>query len=219
MAKLILRKRLHPSQRTQPPKALFLDIGGVLLTDGWSRESRQRAARIFRLDREEMEERHRLTFGTYEVGKLSLAEYLARVVFYEKRPFTPAAFRRFMFGQSKPFPEMIGLVCRLKAQHKLQIAVVSNEGRELTLYRIQRFKLDRFVDFFISSCFVHFRKPDAEIYRLALDVAQVPASRVVYIEDRDLFVHIAESLGLRGIHHTGYDSTRTRLAEFGLTID
>ena len=63
-------------------------------------------------------------------------------------------------------------------------------------------------DFFISSCFVHFRKPDADIFRLALDIAQVPAGQVVYIEDQPMFVQIAEGLGIHGIRHTDYQSTR-----------
>jgi putative hydrolase of the HAD superfamily len=55
----------------------------------------------------------------------------------------------------------------------MKIAIVSNEGRELNAYRIQKFKLDRLSDCFISSCFVHIRKPDVDIFRLALDLAQV----------------------------------------------
>jgi len=203
-------------QREKTSTALFLDIGGVLLTDGWNHEGRKLAAKTFDLDLTEMEARHHLTFDTYEVGKLSLSEYLKRVVFYEKRRFTPAQFRKFMFAQSKPFPQMIELVCRLKARHRLKIAVVSNEGRELTLHRIRKFKLDAFVDFFISSCFVHFRKPDVDIYRMALDIAQVPAERVAYIEDRPMFVQVAEGLGIQGIHHLDYKSTRAKLAALGL---
>ncbi|HKI69075.1 MAG TPA: HAD family phosphatase [Verrucomicrobiae bacterium] len=197
-------------------KCLFLDIGGVLLTDGWNHIARRQAAKKFRLDLNELEERHHLTFDTYEVGKVTLDEYLDRVVFDKKRPFTHAAFRKFMFAQSRPFPQMIDLVCRLKEANHLKIAVVSNEGRELTLHRIKKFKLNRFVDFFISSCFVHFRKPDADIYRLALDVAQVQSNQVVYIEDRPMFVQVAESLGIHGIRHNDYETTRARLAAFGL---
>ncbi len=59
-----------------------------------------------------------------------------------------------MFAQSKPYPEMIALVAQLKARHGLKVAVVSNEGRELNAYRIRKFKLNGFVDSFISSCFV-----------------------------------------------------------------
>jgi putative hydrolase of the HAD superfamily len=201
-----------------PVTALFLDIGGVLLTNGWDHQARKLAARTFDLDLDEMEDRHHLTFDTYEVGKLTLEEYLSRVVFYQKRPFTPAQFRRFMFSQSKPFPQMIELVRKLKARHPLKIVVVSNEGRELTVHRIRKFKLDRFVDFFISSCFVHFRKPDEDIYRMALDIAQVPAGQVVYIEDRPMFVQVAEALGIRGIHHTDYKSTCAKLASVGLEV-
>ncbi len=196
--------------------ALFLDVGGVLLTNGWDRHARERAAQAFDLDKDEMDERHNLTFDTYEEGKLTLEEYLTRVVFYRDRPFSRDQFRSFMFAQSESFPEMIDLACRLKARHGLKIAVVSNEGRELTEYRIQTFKLNRFVDFFVSSCFVHFRKPDADIFRVALDIAQVPARQVVYIDDRPMFVQVAEGLGIRGILHTDYESTRAKLASFGL---
>jgi putative hydrolase of the HAD superfamily len=205
-------------KKTLPITTLFVDIGGVLLTNGWDHHARKRAAKIFSLDLDEMEDRHHLTFDTYEEGKLTLDEYLSRVVFYQKRSFTGAQFCKFMFAQSKPFPEMIELVRQLKSKYGLKIAVVSNEGRELNSHRIQTFKLNSFVDFFISSCFVHFRKPDEDIFRMALDIAQVPVNQVVYIDDRAMFVQIAKSLGIHGIHHTNYKSTRAKLAAFGLEL-
>jgi putative hydrolase of the HAD superfamily len=206
-------------KRTTPVTTLFLDIGGVLLSNGWYGKARERAAKEFHLDFADLNERHHLTFDTYEAGKLTLDEYLTRVVFFKKRPFTRSQFRKFMFAQSTPYPEMIDLVCKLKARYKLKIAVVSNEGRELNSYRIQKFKLDRFVDFFISSCFVHFRKPDADIFRVALDIAQVCPEQVVYIEDRPMFVQVAEGLGLRAILHTDHVSTRAKLGSFGLRLE
>jgi putative hydrolase of the HAD superfamily len=51
---------------------LFLDIGGVLLTDGWDHHARKRAAINFKLEWAEMEERHSLNFGILEAGKLTL---------------------------------------------------------------------------------------------------------------------------------------------------
>ena len=203
-------------KRDIPITTLFLDIGGVLLTNGWDHHARKRAATNFKLELAEMEDRHHLTFETYEEGKLALEEYLDRVVFYKERPFTPAQFRQFMFAQSKPYPKMIELVCRLKARYGLKIVVVSNEARELNSHRIRKFKLDGFVDFFISSCFVHLRKPDADIFRVALDTAQVPADQVIYIENTPMFVQIAEGLGIRSILHTDYRSTCAKLASFGL---
>jgi putative hydrolase of the HAD superfamily len=199
-------------------KYLFVDIGGVLLTDGWVHEYRKLAAKKFHLDLNELEKRHNQSFDTYELDKLTIEEYLNRVVFYEKRSFTHTQFRKFMFAQSKPYPKMIELVRRLKSQYGLKIVVVSNEARELNAYRIRKFKLDEFVDFFISSCFVRLRKPDEDIFRLALDTVQAPSRQVVYIENTPMFVEIAEGLGIRSIHHMDYKSTCAKLASFGLKV-
>jgi putative hydrolase of the HAD superfamily len=205
--------------RPSPPiAALFLDIGGVLLTNGWDHSMRRRAAESFGLDYEEMTERHHLTFDTYEEGKLSLDGYLQRVVFYEERVFSMHDFRSFMLAQSKPYADMIALIRELKKRYNLKVAAVSNEGRELTVYRIQEFRLGTFIDFFVSSCFVHYRKPDADIYRIALDIAQVPPDQVVYVEDRAMFVEVAQTLGIRSIHHTGYQLTREALRLIGLSL-
>jgi putative hydrolase of the HAD superfamily len=198
-------------------RALFLDIGGVLLTNGWDHYARRRAAETFGLDYEEMDERHHLTFDTYEEGKLSLDDYLTRVIFYKDREFSSQDFKSFMFAQSKPYPDMITLVSALKEHYNLRIAAVSNEGRELTVYRIKKFELGSFIDFFVSSCFVHYRKPDPDIYRMALDIAQVAPEEVLYIEDRLMFVEVARSIGLQGVCHSDFESTRHKLASLGLS--
>ena len=112
---------------------------------------------------------------------------------------------------------MIELVRALKQRYCLKVAAVSNEGRELTLYRIRQFDLGEFIDFFISSSFVHYRKPDADIYRMALDVAHALPEQVAYVEDRPLFVQVARGLGIQGIMHRDLASTRAALAELGLT--
>ncbi len=202
----------------EPITALFLDVGGVLLTNGWDHNEREAACKTFSLDYEDMNERHHLTFDTYEEGKLSLDEYLDRVVFYQERPFSRADFKQYMYSQSKPYPRMIDLVRKLKAQYGLKVAVVSNEGRELAEYRIKTFDLGAIVDFYIFSCFVHFRKPDRDIFCIALDIAQVPPSQVAYIEDRNMFVEVAQSVGIRGIRHVDEPTTQARLGTLGLAL-
>ena len=197
-------------------RALFTDVGGVLLTNGWDGGARKRAAARFHLDLAEVDQRHHLTFDTYEIGKLSLDDYLKRIVFYEPRSFSRDDFKTFVFAQSQPYPEMIELVRQTKARNSLKLAVVSNEGRELTEYRIRQFGLTEFVDFFVSSCFVHFRKPDTDIFRMAIDLAQTPPEETVYLDDRPLFVEVAGAMGLRAVHHTSFDETAKAFAEMGL---
>ncbi|MEJ2671943.1 MAG: HAD family phosphatase [Deltaproteobacteria bacterium] len=195
---------------------LFLDIGGVLLTNGWDRHMRRNAAEKFGLDPDDLNDRHKMSFDTYEEGKLSLDTYLNQVVFYKDRPFSRESFKEFMFAQSQPKVEMINLVSALKWKHRLKTAAISNEGRELTIHRIKKFDLTALIDFFVSSCFVHFRKPDADMYRMALDISQAEPERSVYIDDRSLFVEIAQGMGIKGIHHTDFEVTRRKLRELGL---
>lgn len=194
---------------------LFLDIGEVLLTNGWGHESRQLAAEQFNLDYNDFDTRHAIAFETYELGKLTLDEYLDIAVFYEPRDFTKDEFRKFMFEQSKPYPEMIELIKRLKKRYGLKIIAISNEARELNTYRIEEFGLAGFIDFFVSSTYVHIRKPDRNIFKLALDLAHLESDEVLYIDDTAVFITIAESMGIKGIHHINYETTSKKLQAFG----
>jgi putative hydrolase of the HAD superfamily len=202
-----------------PITTLFLDVGSVLLTNGWDHHARRRAAKHFQLDWDEMEERHTLNFVIYETDKLTLQEYLGWVIFYKRRSFTRAEFWRFMCAQSKPFVEMIALMRQLKARYGLKIIVLNNEARELNDYRIHKFKLDEFVDVFVSSCLVRLHKPDPAIFRLALDIAMTPARQIVYIENTPMFVQIADGLGIRSLLHMDYRSTCAKLSALGLKTD
>ncbi len=199
-------------------KALFTDIGGVLLTNGWDHVGREKAVEKFNLNKEEVNERHHLTYDTFELGKIDLTTYLKRTVFYEKRNFTEKEFKDFMFALSVPFPEMIELVRNIKAENNLRTLVISNESKELNNYRIKKFKLKEIIDGFISSSYVNMRKPDEGIFRMALDISQYAPDEVVYLDDRMMFVEIAVSLGINGIHHIDLESTTTKLKEFGLKI-
>ncbi|MGI8991152.1 MAG: HAD family hydrolase [Bryobacteraceae bacterium] len=197
-------------------RTLFIDIGGVMLTNGWDSDTRSAASEKFHLDLAEMNIRHHLTFDTYEIGKLSLDDYLDRVVFYQPRDFSKDEFKRFVFAQSQPYPETIDLVRGVKSRKGIKVAVISNEGRELTEYRIRKFGLAEFVDFFVSSCFVRFRKPDTDIFRMALDLAQAEPGESVYLDDRALFVEVAATLGMQAVRHIDVATTRVAFANLGL---
>jgi putative hydrolase of the HAD superfamily len=73
------------------------------------------------------------------------------------------------------------------------------------------------MDFFIISSFVRFRKPEEDIFRLALDIAQVRPQQAVYVDDRLLFVEVARGLGIHSIHHEDLEKTCMALEELGLT--
>ena len=198
---------------------LFLDIGGVLLSNGWGHGFRKLAAEKFHLDKQEMENRHKIMFVPFEEGKVTLYEYLDRVVFYKKRDFSHEEFRDFMFSLNTAEMGMINLIKKLHLQYDLKIVAVNNEAGELNAYRIKTFELNSFIDFFISSCYVKTRKPDAAIFKMALDISHVCAGEVIYIDDTQLFTEIATGFGIRSILHTDTLSTSIALAALGFHQD
>lgn len=193
-------------------KALLLDIGGVLLTKGWGRDSRKRTAEQFDLDYDEMQERHALVFHLYEEGRITLSEYLKRVVFYRDRDFTEEQFTEFIFAQSEPYPDTIDLIRQLKGRYNLKTVALSNEGREITEYRIEKFELGSVIDFFVCSCYVGTEKPDPAIFHFAMDQVQLDRDHVIFIDDTALHVEVARELGIPSIHHSNCESTRAELA-------
>lgn len=192
-------------------KVLFSDLGGVLLTNGWDRTARAKAVERFGLDAKEFESRHQMLFGDYEVGKISLETYLHYTVFSQPRAFSSEEFMNFMYSQSQPLQETIDLVKELKNKYRFKVVVISNEGRELTQHRVNTFHLSSFVDYFVVSCFIGMRKPDREVYRLALDLVQVSPKETAYIEDRELFVEIANEFGIQSFQHKNAAATRVFL--------
>ena len=192
-------------------KVLFTDLGGVLLTNGWGFQSREKAIQLFSLEGKDFESRHQMIFPDYEVGKISLDTYLDYAVFFTARAFTKEAFIDFMFSQSKAHEEALEMVKELKKKQGFKVVVISNEGKELTDYRIKKFNLSSFVDYFIVSCFIGIRKPDRNIYRIALDMVQVSPEETAYIEDRVVFVEIAKEFGIQAILHRDVKTTHSIL--------
>jgi putative hydrolase of the HAD superfamily len=199
-------------------KSLFLDIGGVLISNGWDRYAREKAVKKFKLDPDELSDRHHIFFETYEAGKLTLREYLDNVIFYEPRSFSENEFTDFMYHQSLPVIDSIEYFTAIRKKYKINIIAVSNEGRELNDYRIKTYKLDKLFNTFISSCFVHLRKPDKEIFKMACDISFTEPQQALFIDDRIIHVQIAQSLGINAIQFINLKTTKKLMESYGFIL-
>lgn len=197
---------------------LFWDIGGVILTNGWDRESRKDAAEAFRFDWEEFEDRHDLSFPAFDSGQITLNEYLDRTLFYRARPFTREEFTAFMFAQSKEYPETRAILDKAASSGKYFIGAINNEPLELNQYRIEAFHLRRNFLVFFSSCYVRSRKPEETIFRVALEVTQRPPEQCVFIDDRQLNLENPRRLGMNTIHHQTAEQLRSELGKYGVAV-
>lgn len=198
--------------------AIFWDIGGVLLTNGWDTPTRHAAAVKFGLDVDELDARHAKAFPIYERGQISLDDYLTQSVFYQSRPFTRDEFKNFMYSCSSELPDSRALADRLSSSRKVLMAAINNEGRELNDFRIKKFDLRRTISLFFSSCYVGLRKPDTAIYRLALDVAQRTGAESIFVDDRAENTEGARAAGMNAIQFQNVDQFKSDLQKFGVEI-
>ena len=200
-------------------RALFWDNGGVILTNGWDRGSRNAAVEKFHLDWADFEDRHELMLDAFEKGEVSLDEYLRRVVFYRARPFTTEEFKNFMLDQSQPFPESIEFLGKLARKKLYMMAALNNESSEINEYRIEKFRLRDYFEAFFSSCYLGLRKPGAEIYQKTLKITQCKPAECVLIDDRGLNLECARELGIHTIQFQRVDQLRDDLKSLGVTTE
>ena len=114
-----------------------------------------------------------------------------------------------------PWPQNIALLDRVKKANRLKIGLISNEGQGITEYRMNRFGLREVADFIVISHCVHMRKPDHQIWQLALDLAQTTPDQCIYVDDREMFVNVAAALGFTAFQHVDLDSTRETFQAIG----
>ncbi|HXY24391.1 MAG TPA: HAD-IA family hydrolase [Candidatus Acidoferrum sp.] len=197
---------------------LFWDIGGVILTNGWDRESRKEAAATFRFDWEEFQDRHELSFPAFDTGQISLNEYLDRTLFYRSRPFTREEFTAFMFAQSKEYADTRAVLDKVADSGKYLVGAINNEPFELNQYRIEAFNLRKNFLVFFSSCYVRSRKPEETIFRVALEVSQRAPEQCLFIDDRPLNLDSPRRLGMNVIHHQNAGQLRSELGKHGVAV-
>jgi putative hydrolase of the HAD superfamily len=197
---------------------LFWDIGGVILTNGWDRESRKEAAAAFHLDWEDFQDRHDLSFPAFDSGQITLNQYLDRTLFYRPRAFTREEFSAFMFAQSREFPDVRAILDKVTDSGKYFVGAINNEPLELNQYRIEAFQLRRNFLVFFSSCYVRSRKPEETIFRVALEVSQRPPEQCLFIDDRPLNLESPRRLGMNTIQHQNAEQLRSELGKFGVEV-
>jgi len=198
---------------------ILWDVGGVLLTNGWDHKERAAVLSHFGVDRDAFEQRHADPNDAWEKGLLTVEEYLQKTLFYEPRNFTVAEFVDAMKAESKVLSDSaIGILGTLAASSPVFLGILNNESRELNDYRIEQFKLRDYFDVFLSSCYVGLRKPDTQMFKLALNVLQSDPDSVAFVDDRPGNVQAANEVGMHGIHYQGAESLKAELERLGVWL-
>lgn len=197
----------------------FFDVGGVLATNGWDRNDRREASAHFGIDHDDYTQRHDEIVESFEQGRLTLDQYLDRTVFIRPRSFTPEDFKKFMYQQSKPFPDSLAVARELSATKSVRMCVASNESEELSRYRMRLFGLTEIFDTFLASCWIGVRKPAPDFYERCVEISAGRAERSVFIDDRDENIAGAAAYGFKVILFQSAEQLRRDLAAVGLGLN
>jgi putative hydrolase of the HAD superfamily len=203
-------------------RATFWDCGGVLLTNGWDEHARERVAKYFHLNFDELEQRHTPANDLWERGKIDVHEYLRETVFYAPRAFSEDEFFAKMRDASQVlYPAMIEFLGALRAQGSRDNStyMLSNESRELMEYRIPTFGLSGLFDAYLVSAYIGLRKPETAFFQCALDVSQRQPDECVFIDDREENLEGARKLGIQGIRMASPEQVIADLRRLGITAD
>jgi len=153
-------------------------------------------------------ERGELTLPDFEVR---LADALAEGT---GRPVAADGLMSRMFARLVHAPDMAGLVCRAHGSG-LRTALLSNSwGNDYP-----RDGWDEMFDVVVISGEVGMRKPEPRIYEHVVAQLGVPASACVFVDDIPAYVEAAAAVGMVGVRHTSYETTRAELEVlFGLDL-
>jgi putative hydrolase of the HAD superfamily len=190
---------------------IFFDIGGVLGSNGWDHEQRERAITKFGLNPEDFGWRHKEVVAEWEEGRITMDEYLDISVFHTKRDFTRDAFIEFMYSQSVPDEATIGIARALSRQPGYTLMALNNESLELNTYRIEKFGISEVFEAFLSSCFLGVRKPIRRFYSCGLGIARAQPASSVFIDDRTQNLLSASTLGINVVHFKSATQLRSDL--------
>jgi HAD superfamily hydrolase (TIGR01509 family) len=137
-------------------------------------------------------------------GECSMAEAMTHLLEQSGLDASPARVRalvevdqRAMCEHAHLYGDTVKFLERLRA-NGIRTAFVSNCA-ENTRSLLAHLGVDVLVDALILSCEVGAEKPDAAIYKRALEALDVEPERSLFIDDQSEYCAGAEALGIRGI--------------------
>jgi putative hydrolase of the HAD superfamily len=200
-------------------RAVYWDIGGVLLTNGWDHEERTRVLAQFEIPKDEYESRHPEANDRWEKGDLSDEEFLRETVFFKERSFTPADFIQAIRTQSKWLPGGArNVISALRQVNSLKMAMLNNESGPLNDYRIATFRLTEFFDGFFCSAYIGMRKPDPRMFRSGAAMLHFRPEECAFVDDRENNCAAAAQVGMHAIQYKSEEQLRGALGALGVRL-
>jgi HAD superfamily hydrolase (TIGR01509 family) len=206
---------MNSQARTDQPFSIILfDLGNVLVQIDYPAflrtlgfDHRMTKSELFHLLEDEARD--------FEMGKSSTAEFLGVINARLGKSYTFEQFRKAWAAiLPSAVPGSQELLERLSGKYRLMMLSNTNELHfQQTVEMLPT--LQRFEKFFLSYK-IGVLKPDRAIYEYVLTHVDVPAQRILFIDDLEQNVAGAESVGIKGIVFRGIEPLLSELEQLGI---
>ncbi|HET6179670.1 MAG TPA: HAD family phosphatase [Candidatus Sulfotelmatobacter sp.] len=207
--------------------AVFLKIRAVMLDYGEvlsfvpSPDAIARMARVFRIDPSSFLPIYIQSRGPYDRGDLLPEEYWHAFASRAGMTLGGGVVEKLRSWDiemwSRTNAPMILWLENLRSAG-VKTAILSNMPSDMVTHVRQNFPWLKHFDHQIFSADVRRIKPEPAIYEYSLKVLKVPASEVLFVDDRDANLEQARAVGIRGILFQSVNQLREELRALGLPI-
>jgi epoxide hydrolase-like predicted phosphatase len=193
-------------------RAIFFDLGGVLLRTEFQAPRQQLAERLGM----EYDDLVKIVFDSDSgfkatMGEISSEQHWDSVMRRLKRPASElAAIRAEFFAGDILDRTLLNYLRSLRRKYKT--GLISNAWGDLRDF-IVREKFDDAFDKLIISAEVGAAKPEPKIFQIALEQFGVKPNEAVFVDDFLINIEGCEKVGMKGIHFEDPESTLQQLKE------
>lgn len=196
---------------------VMFDLGGVVVDVESDRLVHHVAALLGRSFEEvQAQVYHHELLLPFELGRVTPQLYYEGLTGRLQLPWTYEQFVRAWNDIFRENRDVTRLLERLRARHKL--TALSNTNALHSTYLKATFPSLAIFDDWVASCDVGLRKPDPQIYHLALRRAGVEPRAAVYVDDRPELVDAGRAVGLTAIRFESSGQLAQALREIGLDV-
>ena len=193
-------------------RAVFFDLGGVILRTEYQAPRQQLAERLGM----EYDDLDRIVFGSESgiqaaTGAITSQQHWEAVMKRLKRPIEEMpSIREEFFAGDIVDRDILNFLRSLRGTHKT--GLISNNWSDLRDYLVREKMMDAF-DHIIISAEVGVAKPEPGIFRIALEQTGVRAEEAVFVDDFYVNIEGAEKVGMKGIHFKDAESAMQQLKQ------
>ena len=197
---------------------MIFDLGGVLVTDVPLKKIASELSAKSSLSADELHSHLYPTdhWTALTSGEISEDDYWDSFLRLTNLHLDKKELKQIIRSELRPLKQNAEVIPFLDGSYKL--AVLSNHAREWAQFMEREFDFFKYFDQIIFSCHVHLRKPDPQIYRLALARIDSKPDQCLFVDDKKRNTDAAAALGMKTLTLERNASLREELLLLGIKL-